>query len=415
VDEWGLVGTRSALELMRLQGRYGFSLVALGDDKQCSSVEVGSIIELSCKALGSEQVPDILTTKRQQTERERVIAGLFREGRAAEALDPKREDGTAMLAYGGYDGVVARVAKLYRERLEATGEAPTISAPTNFDAHTIGAAVRDQRRTMGLLGDDIRTIRATDGQRDFTLRLAEGDRVRLFRSVGAKFADGRGGSIGRNGSVLEVLSADQDGLTLRNKHGRAGMVRWADLLKERGRIQLAYGYAMTIHTAQGLTNREHISALPAGSQTIDGLLGYSAHTRHTQKLWLVSSDSAEQIAVRKSRALNDTRPITTEDKWAQLARVLSYQPEKDTALRLFERVSALRRGTVRAFHDIAPPDIGQQCSRRSRTRGHEVAESQRLERSLSADLRATMRLIIDRARYAHQRAAEWSRDVGLFR
>ena len=119
--------------------------------------------------------------------------------------------------------------------------------------------------------------------------------------------------------------------------------------------------------------------------------------------------------VRKSRALNDTRPITTEDKWAQLARVLSYQPEKDTALRLFERVSAVRRGAVRAFHNILPPDIGQQHSRSNRTRGHEVAQSRRQERSLSADLRATMRLIIDRARYAHQRAAEWSRDVGLFR
>jgi hypothetical protein len=81
-------------------------------------------------------------------------------------------------------------------------------------------------------------------------------------------------------------------------------------------------------TAQGLTNRGHISALHAGSQTIDGLLGFSAHTRHTQKLWRVSSESAEQIAVRESRALNDTRPITTEDKWAQLARVLSYQPER---------------------------------------------------------------------------------------
>jgi hypothetical protein len=164
-----------------------------------------------------------------------------------------------------------------------------------------------------------------------------------------------------------------------------------------------------------VTKREHISALPAGSQAIDGLLGYSAHTRHTQKLWLVSSDSAEQIAVRKSRALNDTRSITTEDKWAQLARVLSYQPEKDTALRLFERVSALRRGAVRAFHDIVPPDIGQQHSRSSRTRGHEVAQSRRQERGLSADLRATMSLVIDGFRYANQRAVQWSRDVGLFR
>ena len=146
VDEWGLIGTWGALHLLRMQQRYGFAIVALGDDKQCASVEAGSIIELSRRALGAEQVPEILTTRRQQTERERTIAGLFREGRAAEALDMKRADGTAEMAYGGYDGVVARVAKLYRERVEATGAAPTISAPTNTDAHRIGVAVRDERR-----------------------------------------------------------------------------------------------------------------------------------------------------------------------------------------------------------------------------------------------------------------------------
>ena len=53
------------------------------------------------------------------------------------------------MAFGGYDGVVARVAALYRERLEATGVAPTISAPTNGDAPRIGEAVRAQRRDMG--------------------------------------------------------------------------------------------------------------------------------------------------------------------------------------------------------------------------------------------------------------------------
>jgi hypothetical protein len=95
--------------------------------------------------------------------------------------------------------------------------------------------------------------------------------------------------------------------------------------------------------------------------------------------------------------------------------VLSYQPEKDTALRLFERVSAVRRGAVRAFHDILPPDIGQQHGRSSRTRGHEVAQIRWQERSLGADLRATMSLVIDGVRYAHQRAAQWSRDVDLSR
>jgi hypothetical protein len=144
--------------------------VALGDDKQCTAISAGAIIDLSRRAFGAEQVPEILTTRRQETERERRIAGLFRDGRAAEALDLKRADGTAEMAYGGYDGVVDRVAALYRARLEATGTAPTISAPTNSDAHRIGEAVRAQRRAMGLLGVDLWLLRATDSERDFTLR-----------------------------------------------------------------------------------------------------------------------------------------------------------------------------------------------------------------------------------------------------
>ena len=68
--------------------------------------------------------------------------------------------------------------------------------------------------------------------------------------------------------------------------------------------------------------------LPSGSQAIDGLLGYSAHPRHQMKGYLITSDAAEQIEVRKRRALNDTRAITADDKWAQVARVLKFPTPK---------------------------------------------------------------------------------------
>jgi hypothetical protein len=244
------------------------------------------------------------------------------------------------------------------------------------------------------------------------LRLAKGDRVRLFRSTGATFAQGKGGAIGRNGSVLEVFDADDHGITLRNKQGRVGTVRWGNLPTKHGRVQLAYGYAMTIHTAQGSTNREHISALPSGSQAIDGLRGYSAHTRHELKLWLVTSDTAEQIAVRQRRPLNDPRAITLDDKWAQVARALSYQPEKDNALSMFDRVANIRRGAVRAFHDLVPPNVAQQISRSGPTRAHEVARSYRQERSLGDELRAITGRVIDRVRQVQQRVIHWHRERG---
>jgi hypothetical protein len=55
---------------------------------------------------------------------------------------------------------------------------------------------------------------------------------------------------------------------------------------------------MTIHTAQGITSREHILALPAGSRAIDGKMGYSGNTRHRVQSFLLVNEAAEREAVR---------------------------------------------------------------------------------------------------------------------
>jgi hypothetical protein len=306
VDEYGMLGTRQGLELLRHQEKQGFSIVALGDDKQCASPMAGPIIDLSRRALGPKNVPEILTTRRQKAERERDIVGLLREGRAAEALTMKRDDGTAEMVPGGREGVINRVAKLYAERLQAAGEAPGINAPTNQDAHDISAVVRLERRAMGLVGNDLMTLKATDGERDYDLALAKGDRVRLFKSTGASYENGRGGPIGRNGSVLEVVDATAAGLTLRNADGKVGTVTWSKLTLN-GRINLAYGDATTIHTAQGSSRGEQITAFPDGAGRVIGQVSYSALTRHFHRSHLVTSEQAERIAVQTGRAINDTR------------------------------------------------------------------------------------------------------------
>ncbi|MFL5252958.1 MAG: MobF family relaxase [Rhodopila sp.] len=402
VDEWGLLGTRQGLELLRLREKHGFSIVALGDDKQAASPAAGDIINLSRRALGAEQVPDIKTTLRQQSDREKLIVGLFREGRAAQALDMKRQDGTAEMVAGGYDDVVKRVAQLYAERLQATGEAPTISAPTNVDAHRIGEAVRVERRQLGLVGPDIRTVPATDGQRIYNLPLAAGDRVRLFKSTGAKFGQGRGGNIGRNGSVLEVVGADDHGITLKAKSGKVGVVAWDDLAdRKTGRTMLAYGDAMTIHTAQGSTTKEHIFALPAGSRTVDGNLGYSAGTRHRAASFLVTSEAAERGEVRKRRPLNDIRPVSEADKWANVAHALAYQPERDTAFCLVERVGQLRRGSVQQFQRILRPAEEQRAAHQAPSMAHEVAAGRKVDIAASRidRMQNIARQVVDRVQH----------------
>jgi hypothetical protein len=380
VDEWGLLGTRQGLELLRHRARMGFSIVALGDEKQCQAIEAGAIIDLCRRALGPENIPEIHTTVRQRG-REAEISGLLRKGQAAEALAMKRADGTAELVTGGRDGVIERVAALYMERLQETGVAPTISAPTNTEAHLISMAVRDARRKAGLIApQDSITIAATDKTREYSLRLAVGDKVRLFKSTGAAFTDGKGGSLGRNGSVLEVVGANNRTLILRAKSGRVGEVEW-DKLRARkgGPVVLAYGDCMTIHTAQGSTTKEHIMALPSGSQSITGFTAYSAATRHKLKAWLLTSERAENAAVRQSRPVNSTHEITVDDKWAAVAKQLAYQPERDSALAMLDRVRRIREGSVEGFiRMVGSPDPRL----RSQNRASEVVQQRWFDRSM---------------------------------
>ena len=406
VDELGLLGTRQGLEVLRARDRHGFAIVALGDSRQCQSINAGSIIDLSRKALGAEQVPEILTTVRQATDREKEIVGLIRDGEPKQALDMKRSDGSAEMVPGGYAQLVTRTAKLYAERLQATGQAPSISAPTNQDAHNIGVAVRAERRGMGLLGPDVRPVNATDGERNYTLPLAIGDHVRLFKSTAVTFENGRGGSVGRNGTITEVLALDAAGITLRSvKTGTAGNVAWDDLADGSGRVKLAYGYSQTVNTNQGATADEHIFALPRGSAGIDGNLGYVGNTRHRLRSFVLTSDAAEYAAVKGSRPLNDARDVTADDKWAMVAKALVPAPMKDLASDFTERARGLRSGAVRIFqHAMHAPE-----QRRLRGQSPSLAPEKGL--AIRAGRSAVMERAAEIARQIPQYAVEAMRQV----
>jgi hypothetical protein len=361
VDELGLLGTRQMLDLLRLRERHGFQLAAIGDPLQCQSIEAGPVISLLREALGSGAVPELLTTIRQQTEREREITALLRDGKAEPALAMKREDGTAELVAGGYREAVQGVAALWWERREANRDDPgfslSVSAPTNADAREIGAAIRARRQAAGEVGPNAMVAKAIDkdGQ-SFDLPLGSGDRVRLLARTNATLAGGKHGVIGDNGSVLDVQAIRDEGLLVRNARGSEGLVKW-DTLRDResGRVRLTYGDAMTINLSQGVTSTEHIDAMPAGSRAVNGFKAYVSGSRHRRASWLILSDGAERQEVSGRRPLGDSRPITHEDAWANVARNLSRQPEKESALGFLARAQSVRRGAARGLQQGLRP------------------------------------------------------------
>lgn len=355
VDELSQIGTRQALELLQLRERHGFTMVAIGDDRQGQSIEAGSTIELLRRAMPQGAVPELGNTVRQATKRDRETATMFRDGRAEEAIGRLREDGRARLVPGGRREAVEAVADLWAERQAANagrdGYTLTVSAPTNADAREISGAIRERKRGAGDLGPDVRTVRATDQSgATYDLPLATGDRVRLFSRTYADIGK-RGAVIGDNGSVVQVERIADRGLHVRNAKGTRGLVKW-DALRDQqtGRVKLTYGDALTIDAAQGATSTEHINALPGGSSAVHGFKAYVAQSRAREATWLVTSDGAERAGVAAKRALGSTAPVGEPDVWRHVSENLSRQPER---LLASDVVLSANRKTTQADRDAA--------------------------------------------------------------
>lgn len=348
IDELSTVPTMLLLETLRLQNVYKFRVVAIGDPRQCQSIEAGPVVDILKQALGTDAVPELLSTIRQKTEREQKTTLLFRDGRAAEALLAKREDGTARLIAGDYERVVSEIAQLWQERRKINQQNEnwtiSVSAPTNRDARAISLAIRKCRQVMGEVGPDMWNLSCCDLSGDaFDLTIGVGDRVRLFKRVNARCSDRSRGLLGNNGSVLEVIAIKPDGITLRNDKGRIGHVLWNTLRSEGGRILLSYGDVLTIDSSQGLTTSEHIEAMPAGTAGVNSFKAYTASSRHRSMTYLLASEGAERREITKRRPMGDTRRITESDVWDNIARNLSRAPETQGALAFLERSHRTRR------------------------------------------------------------------------
>ncbi len=372
IDEVSQVGPRPMLALLELQARTGMTIKALGDREQAQAIEAGDTIEIMRRALPKEALPELLSTVRQETERGRVIAGLFRGtdlgpyatlkqrqehriGEVTTALNMKRHDGTAMLAGGDHDQVVGRIADLYMQRLDhleasGTGRTVTVSVPTNEDAADVSRAIRTRLKARGRIGADEVTYKAIDQRGEtYDLPVATGDRLRLYRRTWARI-DGRGGSIGNNGDVVEVVGRTEGGLQLRDKTGRVGEVEWRRMSDTKtGRLLLGFGHALTIDAAQGMTSGEHINALPRGTAGLTAFKAYVAESRSRGATWTVISEAAVHDAERRSRALGDASPVTAADLWNRVVRDMASKPYKALATDLAGSARADRSRAVDVF------------------------------------------------------------------
>ena len=160
------------LDLLRLQAHHGFSIVALGDDKQCTAVQAGATIDLARRALGAEQCPrdpdDAPPADRARATDRRAVPRRPRgRGTGHEARRSARRRWFRRLRWRRLPGGQGSTPRGCNDRGRTDDR--------RADQHRCTSHQRGgpcERRGMGLIGPDITSLRATDGERNYTLPIA---------------------------------------------------------------------------------------------------------------------------------------------------------------------------------------------------------------------------------------------------
>lgn len=225
VDEAAMVGTRKLARLAAHAERAGAKLVFVGDHRQLPEIEAGGAFAALAARV---PVSELAGNRRQAEAWERDALAELRSGSVADAIEAFERGGRLHLADNAETARQHLVDAWWAAR--QTGQA-AMYALRRAEVADLNARARHHMRRAALIGDDV--LHA--GGRDYAL----GDEViclRNYRRVGV--ANG-------TRSTISAIDADAGTVTL-----ATGQVLPREYVAEG---HLGYGYATTVHKAQGAT------------------------------------------------------------------------------------------------------------------------------------------------------------------
>ena len=305
MDEAGMVGLE---QWTRVQSRVlamGGKLVAIGDPEQLRPV--GDLSGWASAAFAANAIPVIDQILRQRDEGDRAaVTALARGGSGIQAgLDHFLASGAVRLEPEVLDDPVAALAAAY---WHGADDASRIAlAYSNRDVDRLNEAIRAEAVAKGLVNDgtaiDVKIARerrvrlAAGGARvrrqETTIRISAGDRILLTRPAP---------EIGLPRSGFGTIKNVVDGRITVQVDGREEPVE----IDPAAWPHLDYGFAATVHKAQGMT-ADLVSVLPHAR--MDGHATYVALSRHRDRVTvygrrrhLESSEDLHRMGVRVAAA-----------------------------------------------------------------------------------------------------------------
>lgn len=342
IDEAGMVGTRQLARMLEKAEAAGAKVVLVGDPEQLQAIEAGAPFRGILARSGMAELTEV---RRQSQDWQRQATRQLATGATAEALAAYHQQGGVLQVPTRDSARSALLARWAHDRHANPGETRLMLAYTRDDVRELNTQARTLRLQDGELGR-AESIETTRGAKDFAI----GDRLYFLRnekSLGVK-----NGSLGTIQDVKGgVLQVKLDSPTETHVAVDTRMYR-----------DLDYGYAATVHKAQGATvDRSYILATPH----FDRHATYVALSRHRESatVFYAASDfgagrlsdapALEEAHQRMVTALGRARTQdlvhdylerepTLTDGTAQRARAPDLTPHGMSAIDAFQQQAADR-------------------------------------------------------------------------
>jgi Ti-type conjugative transfer relaxase TraA len=395
IDEAGMAGTRQLERVLSHAAEAGAKVVLIGDPQQLQAIEAGAAFRSIHERHGGAEIGEV---RRQHQDWQRDATRDLANGKTGHALEAYRSRGMVHEAQTREQARSDLIDRWDRDRQASPDRSRIILTHTNDEVRALNEAARMRMRAAGDLGDDVR-LTVERGARNF----ASGDRVMFLqneRELGVK-----------NGTLGTIEQITAQSMAVRTEDGRSVQFD----LKDYNKID--YGYAATIHKAQGMTvDRTHVLATPG----MDAHSSYVALSRHRDGVELHYSRDDFAGRDRLVRTLSRDRSKDMASDYKQRDPAQGYAERRGITFR--ERVAEIVRKVVpeklrdvvdglRSPSDVSGGDGGRKPERQTpereragtglQRRGTEAPESRLAEDPEKELRRARTKALIRHARAVH--------------
>ncbi len=269
VDEAGMAETRVLAPLLHAVDRAEGKVVLVGDPAQLPSVGAGGLYQALCDRL---DVVELASNRRQLDPLEREALARMRDGNPEPYLAYAAMRGRLRVD----DSPIAAKERLLADWWQQAQPNPTRSTMFVYRRNDVDE-LNQVAHALMLQGRRLREEAVTLGGREYRV----GEQV-LCRHNDARLAL-------RNGMLGTVVELDRDALLVRDRTRTVRRVPFAYASEH-----LDYGYALTVHAAQGLTvDHAHVLVPDQGALQEWGYVACS-RARLETRLYLADHDTLER-------------------------------------------------------------------------------------------------------------------------